>query len=192
MLADNRESSAAGHLDDLFGPPPLMKGEDETRYSRLLAAIEHDFKPQTILDKICVHEFADKLWQQQRCKQSGVSIVEGAYIEAMATLLRSFSSRPLMEISEAPEMKMARDYYSGSACPKEMEKVELLLAQCGITEQQIRAKAMQICGPIISMFNRMETNCETSLRILRKEHNRYSEGENRKTLSSGPSDEVIE
>ena len=70
---------------------------------------------------------------------------------------------------------MARSYYSGQASSKQMEEVELLLAQYGITEEQIRAKAMQICGPVISRFNRMETNCETSLRILRKDHDRRRE-----------------
>jgi hypothetical protein len=179
-------------MDDLFGPP-LMKGEDKVRYFRLLAAVEYDFKPQTIFDKIHVREFTDKLWQQQRCKQSAVSLVDGAYIEAMATLLCLFTPRPMMEIGEDAETKMARQYYNGSATPKEMEKVEILLAQYSITDEQIRAKAMQICGPGISMFNRMETNCETSLRVLRKEHDRRPAVENRKAGTSGqPDAEVVE
>ena len=37
-------------------------------------------------------ELADKLWQQQRYKQSAASIVDGAYIEALASLLRLSSS----------------------------------------------------------------------------------------------------
>ena len=28
MLAGNQEGSTARQMDDLFGPPPLMKGED--------------------------------------------------------------------------------------------------------------------------------------------------------------------
>jgi len=83
MLANSRTGSTASEMGDLFGPPPLIKGEDKARYCRLL--VEHDFKPQTIFAKIYVREFTDKLWQQQRCKQSAVSLVEGAFIEAMAS-----------------------------------------------------------------------------------------------------------
>lgn len=84
-MSDDQKGSTT--FDDLFGPPPLMKGEDKARYFRLLAAVTHDFKPQTIFDKIYVREFTDKLWQQQRCKQSEVSLVEAFYIEAMASCL---------------------------------------------------------------------------------------------------------
>ena len=55
--------------DDLFGEPPLIKGEDSARYYRLFAEIKHEIKPETVFDKIRVRELADKLWQQQRCKR---------------------------------------------------------------------------------------------------------------------------
>lgn len=93
-----------------------------------------------------------------------------------------------MSIDEDAEKIMARNYYSGKASPKEMEKVELLLAQYGITEEQIRAKAIHISGPGLSMFSRMENNCETSLRSLRKERDRRPEVDNRKTRTPRQSD----
>jgi len=70
-----------------------------------------------------------------------------------------------------------------------VEAVELRLAQYGITVEQIRAKAMQLCGGGVLMFNRMETNCETSLRMLRKENDRRPAIENANTRE--PDGEVI-
>jgi hypothetical protein len=172
MLAKDQENPAVSNFDDLFGPPPLIKGEDTARYSRLLNAIEHEVKPATIFDKIRVRELTDKLWQQQRCKQNAVSVVEGAYIEALASLLRPFNPPTIISIGEDTASETARDYYSGEAKAKRMEEIETRLAQHGITAQQIRAKAMQLCGGAVLMFNRMETNCETSLRMLRKENDR--------------------
>jgi hypothetical protein len=61
MLAENQEDSAISQMDDLFGEPPLIKGEDTARYSRLLAAIAHEMKPETVFDKIHVREFTDKI-----------------------------------------------------------------------------------------------------------------------------------
>jgi len=73
-----------------------------------------------------------------------------------------------------------------------VEAVELRLAQYGITVEQIRAKAMQLCGGGVLMFNRMETNCETSLRMLRKENDRRPAVENANTRGSDePDGEVI-
>jgi hypothetical protein len=62
-----------------------------------------------------------------------------------------------------------------------VEAVDYLRALYGISEEQIRAKAMQLCGGGISMFNRMETDCETSLRMLQKENDRRISAENAKT-----------
>ena len=128
MLANNQEDSAIRQMDDLFGEPPLIKGEDTARYWRLHAAIAHAIKPETVFDKIHVREFVDKLWQQQRCKQSASSLVEGAYIEALTSLLRPFNS-PCISIDEDAASKMARDYYSGEAKPDRMSEIELRLAE---------------------------------------------------------------
>jgi hypothetical protein len=172
MLAESQENSAINQMDDLFGEPPLIKGEDTARYSRLLAAIADEIKPETIFDKIRVREFTNKYWEQQRCKQGAASLVEGAYIEALASLLRPFISPPMISMGEDAASEMARDYYSGEAKAKKVEAVEFFLVQYGITQEQIRAKAIQICGGGVLMFNRMETNCETSLRMLKKENDR--------------------
>jgi hypothetical protein len=47
-------------------------------------------------------------------KQSAASLVEGAYIEALANLLRPFDP-PTISIGEDADSEMARDYYSGKA-----------------------------------------------------------------------------
>jgi hypothetical protein len=169
MLAENNEGSAESHIEDLFGPPPLIKGEDAARYRRLHAAITYQMKPETLWDEIHVREIVDKLWQQQRYKQNAASIVEIAYVEALECLLRPFIA-PSLSIDEHAASQMAREYYNGEANTKKMEEFNTLLAQYGITEEQIRAKAMQLCGPAVSTFSRMETACETSLRALRKEN----------------------
>lgn len=191
MLATNPNDSTTSQIDDLFGVPPLIKGEDTARYWRLHAAIAHEIKPETVFDKIRVREFADKLWQQQRCKQSAASFVEGAYIEALASLLRPFNP-PTISMGEDAASEMARDYYSGKAKADKVKAVEFLLALYGISAEQIRGKAMQLSGGGISMFNRMETDCETSLRMLHKENDRRLAAENTKARGSAqPAAEMI-
>jgi hypothetical protein len=150
------------NFNDLFGQPPLVKGEDIERYSRLLAALEYEIKPETVLDEMLVRDLADKFWEQQRAKQSVASLIEGCYIEALADLLRSYPG-PI-----AP-LEIAQKYYGGAASRKEIEEIERRLARYAITAEQIRAKAMELCGGGVMLFSRMGTNCGNSLRSLRKE-----------------------
>src|ERR1019366_8092014 len=89
-----------------------------------------------------VREYTDKLWQQQRCKQSAASIVEGAYIEALASLFRPFNPPTTISIGEDAATEMARDYYSGKADAIRMAEMDFRLAVLGISTEQIRAKAM--------------------------------------------------
>ena len=106
----------------------------------------------------------DKLWEQQRYKQNAASLVEAAHVEALASLLRPFypsnlltgegltSALALISRGEDRATAMAREYYSGEAKPKRLEELETLLSVHAISPEQIRARAMEICGSTISAF----------------------------------------
>src|ERR1700688_4994833 len=125
---------------DLFGPPPLMRGEDLARYNRLCAAVEHQIQPKKFYDRCSVRELTDKHWEQQRCKSAAAALIEGAYIEALASLVRPFLPVPVIatiRLGDAAD-NLARDYYGGDVSAKEMARLETLLAQYGVTPEQIR------------------------------------------------------
>lgn len=46
---------------DLFGPPPLLRGENEALYFALLAEVESEIKPKSILDRADVRDITDKI-----------------------------------------------------------------------------------------------------------------------------------
>jgi hypothetical protein len=162
-------------IDELFGPPPVMRGEDLDRYRRLQAAVEHEIKPEGVFDQILVRELTDKVWQQQRYRKNVVSIVESSNIEALASLLRLYRPpgglRRLTEIiDEDSTTKMAREYFSANTAPKRMKELNAELKLYNISQEQIEAKAMELSSGRISALIRMEGNCENSLRMLRKEN----------------------
>jgi hypothetical protein len=181
VLTKSNEESAQNLIDDLFGPPPLIKGEDLARYRRLHSAIEHEIKPKTFSDKVYVREMTDKLWEQQRYKQNTASLVEAAHVEALASLLRPFypsglsagedftTQLALISRGEDRATAMAREYYGGEAKPKRLDELETLLSVHAISPEQIRARAMEICSSTVSALSRMEASCASSLRTLRKE-----------------------
>jgi hypothetical protein len=165
VLAKDKDESNRALVIDLFGAPPLIRGEDEDRYWKLLAAVENDLKPKEIFDWIYVREVTDKMWQQQRCRQAAASLIDGTNVEALSALLGPFSY-----MGGDDPTAIAREYFGGEARPKRLQELETRLAVHAISPEQVRAKAMQICGGTISMFNRMEESCAASLRMLRKEY----------------------
>jgi hypothetical protein len=163
-------------IDELLGPPPVMRGEDLDRYRRLQAAVEHEIKPEGIFDQIFVRELADKLWQQQRYRKTIVAITESSYVEALASLLRIYQPpggllrMAEMMADEDKATRLAREYYSGDTSAKRMKELNAELKMYNISPEQIEAKALEQSSGRVTALIRMEANAENSLRLLRKEN----------------------
>jgi hypothetical protein len=68
-----------------------------------------------------------------------------------------------MSFGEDPELAMARDYFSGNADEQRLKEIKTLLEIHGITDEQIRAKAMEICGGAFRCSTHGSSSCATSL-----------------------------
>lgn len=164
MSADQPEETKS-RLEDLFGKPPLLEGEDRELYMRLYAAIEADIEPKSFFDRMLVREQTDKIWEELRCRRGAAALIETAYVEALASLLSPIYENKMTLISAG---KAAVKFYS--ADPKAKKEVAAVMAEYGITEAKIQAKAMQIIGGTLQLFDRMINHRETARRNLRKEH----------------------
>lgn len=151
-------------IDDLFGKPSLIKGEDEDRYLRLRAAVEAEIKPKTVFDWMMVNDQTDKYWEELRYKRGSAALIDTAHVEALATLLSPIYENKMTLITAK---KAALNFYG--ADPKAKKEVTAVMTQYGITEAQVQAKAMQIIGGTLQLLDRMIHNRELSRRILRKE-----------------------
>jgi len=165
MLDIKPKTPATNRFYDLFGKPPLIKGEDEASYLRLRDAVEEEIKPKTFFAYMEVNDLTNKCWEQLRLQRFSPALIESACIEALAILLRPF-------VKEAPDFKdahedIARFYYVGLKGAK--GRAILYVMQCGITDDQIFALAMQLRGPGLLLIDRMVSNREVVCRILRKE-----------------------
>ena len=56
--------------------------------------------------------------------------------------------------------------------PKRRKELDSLLSQYGITEEQIRAKAMEVCGRSIAVFKQFDDRDDRSIRRLYKDYER--------------------
>jgi hypothetical protein len=58
----------AGRLA-LFGPPPLLEGEDTAAYDELLVRISGAVKPADIFEEIWVRDIVDLVWEALRLRR---------------------------------------------------------------------------------------------------------------------------
>jgi hypothetical protein len=154
--ASEPASEPVDQLELLFGKPPLLEGEDEERYLRLRKAVAEHLKPETTFDWIDVRDHVDKIWEEERYKLSSAALINRGLKQAVSFYL--------LQIDQTIQsVKFAR----GDA----KDKAEVLekLAEHGITLTDLQAKAAQLEGPSLAMFDRMVAAREAGRRMLRKE-----------------------
>ena len=68
MEKDAPSTSVAPELKALkvFGPPPLIRGEDPAAYQGLLARVTDAIKPRDIFEEIWSREIVDRAWEAWR------------------------------------------------------------------------------------------------------------------------------
>ena len=73
MTAD--QSNTTPSRLSLFGPPPLLAGEDSIAYDDLLAQVSGAVKPADIIEEIFVHDIVDLTWEVFRWRRLETSLM---------------------------------------------------------------------------------------------------------------------
>jgi hypothetical protein len=60
----------------IFGPPPLVAGEDSARYDQLLEHVSSSVRPRDIFEEIWVRDFVDNSWEISRLRRARKALVE--------------------------------------------------------------------------------------------------------------------
>lgn len=161
MSSDKAKDQGNDQFELLFGKPPLLEGEDLDHYMRLREAVIVELKPKTVFDLINVHDQVNKLWEERRYRRAATALITGGIRNAVEYFLKS--------IDDMPDSLILK-YRSTSA--KERKEVLSLLAQHGITMAELQAKAAQLEGGGIQMFDRLVAARENGRRMLLKEAQR--------------------
>jgi hypothetical protein len=158
--------------ESLFGQPPLLEGEDREAYLALRSAVVEDRKPDGLMEWIGVNDLVNKLWEEQRYRRASTALIRSGTLKAIEYFLKDICLALFDEPSQMVPEQMALKYFSTD--PKERKEVTSLLAQHGITDSEIQAKAAQLEGPGVLMFDRMVAARESGRRLLRKEAEHYA------------------
>ena len=161
-MTENLESEIKipDELKGLLGEPPLVAGEDEKAYKKLLEAVANVRKPQNIMEWIDVHDFVTKFWEEARLSRASAGLISGGLLKALKYFLEQTKQDP----------SDAQKYFSEN--PIEREQVILALAKYGITPGTVQAKAADYHNVTLKTLERMREVRENGRRKLCEEERR--------------------
>jgi len=82
-------SRTLSQLDEFFGRPALLKGEDRDNYRELQKEISESMHPENFLDALEVQEVIDNIWEGRRFQRMGTTLVDAERRKAFEHLTSS-------------------------------------------------------------------------------------------------------
>jgi len=76
----------------MFGPPPILPGEDALAYVRLLARVSEDVKPRDIVERIWIRDVVDLTWEILRWRRLKKGFVSAQAALVLSELLAPFAT----------------------------------------------------------------------------------------------------
>src|SRR4029453_19281244 len=77
-------------IESVFGPPPILPGEDTSAYEALLARVSADVKPADIIEKIWVRDIVDPTWEIFRLRRIKMGLVSRSLRRALSEYLEGY------------------------------------------------------------------------------------------------------
>jgi hypothetical protein len=179
--AASPSSHALGCLP-IFGPPALLKGEDDSAYNELLAQVSGALKPSDIFEEIWVREMVDLTWEAWRWRRLLAAFIETEIPKALERTLQPFIKNPptaasrdtsfLGEIEAHTDAKdsarkLATEWAAGDQTA--IERVQGMLVSSRSTMESVVAQAVASQLEKIGHFNRLIANAEARRNSLLRE-----------------------
>ena len=110
-----RSSAKAFRRPHLFGPPPLLEGEDARAYNEMLDRVFSAVAPTDFIEEIWARDLVDVTWAMFRCRRLLAALMSDKVWEDVndEACSRAEAATELMEGTEKEEMDKLLDFDSG-------------------------------------------------------------------------------
>jgi hypothetical protein len=120
----SQSASKALRRPDLFGPPPILEGEDARAYYEILDRVLGSVGPTDFVEEIWVHDLVDVTWSMFRLRRLQATlwtaeVSDDADCQASS---RAVAEAELMEGAEKEEMNRLLDSDSGLSWEARVEQ----------------------------------------------------------------------
>jgi hypothetical protein len=143
----------------VFGPPPLIGGEDAAAYDELLARFSVAIKPTDALEEMWLRDVVDLTWETLRMRRLKRTLLASAMLDQLNSKY---------EPEELLHRWAARD-------PDAIEEVDRLLASDGLTVDDVAAKAFSNKIWDFERIDRTVMNAEARRNAALRELERHRE-----------------
>jgi len=170
----------------IFGPPPLLPGEDAASYDDLLARVSGNLKPSDIFEEIWTREIVDLIWETARWRRNLAAFIATVIPKVLERMLKPLAQNQPKPASHGGGIlaklhaaqaslnggqNLATDWAAGDPAAK--EHVNQLLASAGLTMESVVAQALASELDKIERFNRLIASAEARCNALLHEVERH-------------------
>jgi hypothetical protein len=154
-------------LDEFFGRPKLLKGEDRIAYRKFRNALRVCLKPEKndLIDELEVQEVIDCIWEAQRFQKMAPALVDAERRQAIEYLMDSSRGFVTEEHEEWYES------FKGKPYPDEMTEAEVL-KKVGLGEDLIQARSFLGAAQKIGILDQFIASRIASRKALLKDRDR--------------------
>ena len=148
----------------LFGPPPLLPGEDTAAYDELLARVSGAVKPADVLEEIWVRDVVDLVWETFRLRRLKANLLDANAHRGLERILVTF-----LGWDDAKSLAASWAQRDRSA----IKQVDKLLASAGLTMDAVMAQTLSVKVDDIERIDRMIMGAEARRNLALRELDRH-------------------
>jgi hypothetical protein len=156
---------ASSQLDEVFGRPALLKGEDRASYRELQKEISESMHPENFLDALEVQEVIDNIWEGRRFQKMGTKLVDAERRKAHERLTNSRFGY----VSEKDEEWL--ESIAGKPYPDEMTEADVL-RKVGLSIELVQAHALLLAAEYLGVVDRLASNRVSARKTSLKDYAR--------------------
>ena len=150
---------------ELFGPPPLIEGEDAAAYNQLHARISAAVKPKDVLEEIWVRDVVDLTWETLRMRRFKAKLLASATSTGLERILHRAGNNWTQD-RDLSRQWAVRDRQA-------IKQVDKRLATMGLTIEAVTAETFFAMIDDIERVDRMIMNAEARRNAALREVDRH-------------------
>jgi hypothetical protein len=132
--------------DSLFGPPPVLIGEDPVAYDELIGRVYAAIKPVDVIDEMLIADVVASEWEFLRWSRLKLSLIQACAAKALEAFLKNNLDYDLYRERFAEEL--AEILHENLPEDQAEDRAQKLADDCAMNETEADNKVNEIFGSI--------------------------------------------
>lgn len=152
-------------LAEIFGPPPLLDGENLEAYQSLKSHLYNAVKPSDILEQMWVYDVLNLMWETVRLRRLRAKLLKASAPDGLERVIRPIA--PNFE----KRIQLIHEWASGDS--EAIEVANELFKLGGHDQSSIDAQALAINLKIFTAIDAMIANADARRLVILRELDRH-------------------